>query len=172
MRDLMPTPTEITARAVALYEPPGGGVFPESSGVDAPTGDAYAGRLAGGTLYQLTGAGEVKLWSAGAQGGRGSVAGVKVDAGRRLRAAAGNDGMLWVYDVPGRELTRMDAGSRPSCVNDIAFGPHGEACVTDSLVTAGLIEFEVMELDPFTPLDVLFSDQPPARGGVKRRRFA
>jgi hypothetical protein len=80
--------------------------------------------------------------------------------------------MLWVYDVPGRKLAGMDAGSRPWCVNDIAFGPRGEAYVTDSLVTAGLIEFEVIELHPFTALDVPFSDQPPARGGVKRRRFA
>ena len=168
----MPTPTEITARAVAFYHPPGGGVFPESSGVGAAAGDAYAGSLADGTLYQLTGAGEVKLWSAGGQGGRGSVAGVKVDAGRRLWAAGGYDGMLWVYDVPGRKLVRTDVGSRPSCVNDIAFGPHGEAYVTDSLVTAGVVEFEVIELHPFTALDVLFSDQPPARGGVGRRRFA
>jgi sugar lactone lactonase YvrE len=65
------------------------------------------------------------------------VAGVKVDAGGRLWAAGGYDGTLWAYDLASRELlARLDVCARPSCVNDIAFGPDGGAYVTDSLVPA------------------------------------
>jgi hypothetical protein len=132
---ISPVPIEIPAAVVRTFELPGDAVFPESVGVDPATGDAYAGSLADGALYRLSSATGVQLWSAGGQDGRGSVAGVKVDTGGRLWAAGGYDGTLWVYDLPGRALlARLDAGSRPSCVNDIAFGPDGEAYVTDSLV--------------------------------------
>jgi superoxide dismutase, Cu-Zn family len=117
------------------YELPGTGVFPESIGVDAATGDAYVGSLADGALYRLAAGGGVELWSPAGQDGRASVAGVKIDAERRLWAAGGYDGTLWVHDLANGELlARMDAGARPSCVNDIAFGPDGAAYVTDSLV--------------------------------------
>lgn len=129
--------TEIAAQVAGRYELPGEAVFPESIGVDAATGDAYVGNLADGTLYRLTGAGTAEVWGPGGQDGRGSVAGVKVDARRRLWAAGGDEGTLWVYDLAGRGLlSRMDAGHRPSCVNDIAFGPDGAAYVTDSLIPA------------------------------------
>ena len=128
---------EIAAQVADRYELPGEAVFPESIGVDAATGDAYAGSLADGTLYRLTGAGRAEVWGPGGQDGRGSVAGVKVDARRRLWAAGGYDGTLWVYNLAtGGLLARMDAGQRPSCVNDIAFGADGAAYVTDSLVPA------------------------------------
>jgi sugar lactone lactonase YvrE len=126
-------PIEIDAQAVCSYELPGHGVFPESIGVDTATGDAYVGSLADGTLYRLSGAVKAEVWSPGGQDGRMSVAGVKVDAGRRLWAAGGYGGTLWVYDLASRGLlARMDTGARPSLVNDIAFGPRGEAYVTDS----------------------------------------
>jgi sugar lactone lactonase YvrE len=41
-----------------------------------------------------------------------------------------------VYDLASHALiARLDVGGRPSCVNDIAFGPAGEAYVTDSLIS-------------------------------------
>ncbi len=127
--------TEIPARIEHVYELPGDAVFPESVGLDAATGDAYAGSLADGALYRLTVAGDAEVWSPAGSDGRGSVAGVKIDESGRLWAAGGYDGTLWVYDLAsGALLARMDAGSRPSCVNDIAFGPDGVAYVTDSLI--------------------------------------
>jgi predicted MFS family arabinose efflux permease/sugar lactone lactonase YvrE len=126
-------PTEVVADVAGSYELPGAAVFPESIGVDAATGDAYVGSLADGTLYRLASGGMAEAWAAGGHDGRRSVAGVKVDARRRLWAAGGNDGTLWVYDLAsGGLLACMSTGTRPSVVNDIAFGPHGEAYVTDS----------------------------------------
>jgi sugar lactone lactonase YvrE len=131
------TPAEITAHLAGTYELPGEAVFPESIGVDAATGDAYVGSLADGTLYKLTADGQAELWGAGGQDGRGSVAGVKVDDRGRLWAAGGYDGTLHVYDLRTRELlARLATGAQPSLVNDIAFGPRGDAYVTDSLVPA------------------------------------
>lgn len=128
---------EILAQAADTYELPGEAVFPESIGVDAATGDAYVGSLADGSLYRLTSAGRAELWERGGQDGPGSVAGVKVDARGRLWAAGGYDGTLWVYDLVSHALlARLDVGGRPSCVNDIAFGPDGRAYVTDSLIPA------------------------------------
>jgi sugar lactone lactonase YvrE len=77
------------------------------------------------------------VWAAGGQDGRRSVAGVKIDTRGRLWAAGGSGRTLWVYDLASRKLqARLDTGVRPSVVNDIAFGPHGEAYVTDSLAPA------------------------------------
>lgn len=127
-------PKETEAQIVGLHELPGKSVFPESIGVDALSGDAYVGSLGDGTLYRLTGGGEVAVWSAGGQGGRGPVAGVKIDVRGRLWAAGGSDGTLWVYDLASHGLlVRLTAGAQPSLVNDIAFGPQGEAYVTDSV---------------------------------------
>ena len=79
--------------------------------------------------------GQAALWSPAGAGGRISVAGVKVDSQRRLWAAGGYDGTLWVYDLAGgKQLARMAVSARPSCVNDIAFGPDGTAYVTDSFI--------------------------------------
>ena len=131
------TPAEITARVVGTYELPGEAVFPESIGIDAATGDAYVGSLADGTLYKLTADGKAEVWGAGGQDGRGSVAGVKVDERGRLWAAGGYEGTLRVYDLRTRELlARLATGAEPSLVNDITFGPRGDAYVTDSLVPA------------------------------------
>jgi Cu-Zn family superoxide dismutase len=125
-----------TSSAVQTFELPGRAVFPESVGVDPATGDAYVGSLADGALYRLTSAGEVALWSPAGADERRSVAGVKVDSDGRLWAAGGYDGTLHVYDLAGRRLlARLDVGARPSCVNDIAFGPSGEVYVTDSLIS-------------------------------------
>jgi superoxide dismutase, Cu-Zn family len=125
-----------TTVAVQTFELPGDAVFPESVGVDPATGDAYVGSLADGALYRLTSAGEVELWSPAGQHGRSSVAGVKVDASGRLWAAGGYEGTLHIYELARRALiTRVDVGARPSCVNDVAFGPDGEAYVTDSLIS-------------------------------------
>jgi sugar lactone lactonase YvrE len=130
-----PLPIDTPAAAVQTFELPGNAVFPESVGVDPATGDGYVGSLADGALYRLSSAARVELWSAAGQDGHGSVAGVKVDTGGRLWAAGGYDGTLWVYDLSSCALlARLDVGARPSCVNDIAFGPDGEAYVTDSLV--------------------------------------
>ena len=53
----------------------------------------------------------------------------------RAWAAGGYEGALWVYDLASRKLVaRLDVGAQPSCVNGIAFGPEGEAYVTDSLI--------------------------------------
>jgi superoxide dismutase, Cu-Zn family len=130
-------PTEnTTTTALTILELPGHAVFPESIGVDAATGDAYVGSLADGALYRLTADGEVELWSAAGTDGRGSVAGVKVDRKRRLWAAGGYDGSVRVYDLASRSLhAALDVGARPTCVNDIAFGPDGEAYVTDSFIS-------------------------------------
>jgi sugar lactone lactonase YvrE len=130
-------PTEIKVQVTHTYELPGEAVFPESIGIDGATGDAYVGSLADGSLYRLASAGKAELWEPGGQDGRGSVAGVKVDARGRLWAAGGYDGTLWVYDLASHALlARLDVGGRPSCVNDIAFGPDGSAYVTDSLIPA------------------------------------
>jgi Cu-Zn family superoxide dismutase len=128
--------TETNTTAVQTFELPGAAVFPESVGVDPQTGDAYVGSLADGALYRLTSAGEVVLWSPAGEDGRGSVAGVKVDIDGRLWAAGGYDGTLHVYELASRRLlARLDVGARPSCVNDIAFGPSGDVYVTDSLIS-------------------------------------
>jgi len=147
-------PAEILAQVAGSYELPGEAVFPESIGVDGATGDAYVGSLADGSLYRLTGAGKAQVWGAGGRDGRGSVAGVKVDAQGRLWAAGGYDGTLWVYDLASRGLmARLDTGLQPSLVNDIAFGPDGEAYVTDSLAPALLrVDGEQLALDRWVDL--------------------
>jgi superoxide dismutase, Cu-Zn family len=129
-------PTETAVSPSRIFELPGDAVFPESIGLDAATGDGYVGSLADGALYRLRASdGGVELWSGAGADGRASVAGVKVDRAGRLWAAGGYDGKLWVYDLARRTLTAsFDVGARPSCVNDIAFGPDGEAYVTDSFV--------------------------------------
>ena len=138
---------EVTGSVVQTFEIPGGGVFPESIGVDPATADAYVGSLADGTLYRLPVAGGVEGWSPAGADERRSVAGVKVDSSGRLWAAGGYEGTLHVYDVSGHSLiSRMDVGARPSCVNDIAFGRDGRAYITDSLIS---LLFRV-EGDPFT----------------------
>ena len=129
-------PTENITAAIQSFELPGNAVFPESVGVDPMTGDAYVGSLADGALYRLAGGGRVELWSPAGADGRGSVAGVKVDGRGRLWAAGGYEGTLHVYELASRSLVaRLDAGARPSCVNDIAFAQSGEAYVTDSLIS-------------------------------------
>lgn len=133
---------------------PGDGVFPESVGVDPSTGDAYVGSLADGALYRLAGSGEVELFSPAGEDGRRSVAGVKVDARGRLWAAGGYEGTLHVYELTtGSLLAQLDVGARPSCVNDIAFGPGGEAYVTDSLVSLLFrVAGEPLRLEPWVDL--------------------
>ena len=129
-------PTETTTAAVHTFELPGEAVFPESVGVDPATGDAYVGSLADGALHRLGGADEVEVWSPAGADERNSVAGVKVDAEGRLWAAGAYAGTLHVYDLADRSLiARLDVGARPSCVNDIAFGPGGDAYVTDSYIS-------------------------------------
>lgn len=133
-REEASVPAEIRAEVVQVFELPGKAVFPESVGADPVTGDAYVGSLADGSLYRLTGDGEVEIWSGAGADGRHSVAGVKIDDRGRLWAAGGYDGTLWVYELASRALlARMDVGSRPSCVNDIAFA-GGRAYITDSLI--------------------------------------
>ena len=128
--------TETKTTAAQTFTLPGDAVFPESVGVDDATGDAYVGSLADGALYRLTTDGRVEVWSEAGTDGRSSVAGVKVDSHGRLWAAGGYEGTLWVYDLDtGSALARLDVGGHPSCVNDIAFGPGGEAYVTDSLIS-------------------------------------
>ena len=127
---------EITAATIQTFELPGRAVFPESVGVDVATSDAYVGSLADGAVYRLSNSGDVELWSPAGADGRRSVAGVKVDARRQLWAAGGYEGTLHVYELATSALlARLDVGGRPSCVNDIAFGPRDEAYVTDSLIS-------------------------------------
>ena len=129
-------PGETTKSAVQTFKLPGEAVFPESVGVDPASGEAYVGSLADGALYRLSGAAGVEVWSPAGADERKSVAGVKVDSQGRLWAAGGYEGALHVYDLASRSLiVRLDVGARPSCVNDIAFGPAGEAYVTDSLIS-------------------------------------
>ena len=129
-------PSETTKSAVQTFELPGEAVFPESVGVDPASGEAYVGSLADGAVYRLSGAAEVEVWSPAGADERKSVAGVKVDSEGRLWAAGGYEGTLHVYDLAsGALIARLDVGARPSCVNDIAFGPAGEAYVTDSLIS-------------------------------------
>jgi Cu-Zn family superoxide dismutase len=127
---------EVRVPAVQRFELPGSAVFPESVGVDPGTGDAYVGSLADGALYRLTRDGSAALWSPPGKDERHSVAGVKLDRRGRLWAAGGYGGTLSVYDLAsGSLIARSDVGGRPSCVNDIAFGPGAEAYVTDSLIS-------------------------------------
>jgi Cu-Zn family superoxide dismutase len=145
---------ETVAEVLEVFELPGERVFPESVGVDRATGDAYVGSLADGALYRLRAGGGVELFSGAGDGGRTSVAGVKVDSRGRLWAAGGYDGTLSVYDLAdGSLLARGDVGARPSCVNDIAFGPAGEAYVTDSFVSLLFrADGESLELTPWIDL--------------------
>ena len=146
--------TETQIAVVQTFMLPGDAVFPESVGVDQETGDAYVGSLADGALYRLTADGQVELWSVAGQGGRNSVAGVKIDAQRRLWAAGGYEGKLWVYDLAsGSALAGFDVGARPSCVNDISFGPDGEAYVTDSLISLVFrVAGEPLAIEPWVDL--------------------
>lgn len=129
-------PSETTATAVETFSLPGEAVFPESIGLDSATGQAYVGSLADGTLYCLKPGGEAETWSPAGSDGRHSVAGVKVDSHGRLWAAGGYEGTLHVYELASRGLLgSLDVGARPSCVNDIAFSPAGEAFITDSFIS-------------------------------------
>ncbi len=143
-----------TTAAIQTFGLPGGAVLPESVGVDPATGDAYVGSLAEGALYRLTSAGEVDTWSPARADGRSSVAGVKVDTDGRLWAAGGYEGTVHVYELASRSLlARLDVGARPSCVNDIAFGPSGEAYVTDSLISLLFrVEEEPVSIEPWIDL--------------------
>lgn len=146
--------SKMISTAVQTFELPGEGVFPESIGVDPARGDAYVGSLADGTIYRLDRAGEVDVWSPAGADQRTSVAGIKVDDRGRLWAAGGYEGTLHVYDIAARRLiARFDVGARPSCVNDIAFGPAGEAYVTDSLVPVLFrVAGEPLKLEPWVDL--------------------
>jgi Cu-Zn family superoxide dismutase len=146
--------TETQVAAVQTFILPGDAVFPESVGVDVETGDAYVGSLADGALYRLTADGRVELWSVAGHGGRNSVAGVKIDARRRRWAAGGYEGKLWVYDLAsGAALAGFDAGARPSCVNDISFGPDGAAYVTDSFISLVFrVAGEPLAIEPWVDL--------------------
>lgn len=127
---------EVTVSAASRLGLPGAAVFPESVGVDPVRADAYVGSMADGTLYRLGAAGEVEVWSPPGVDGRTSVAGVKVDDRRRLWAAGGYNGTVHVYDLDARSvIAQMDVGDRPSCVNDFAFVPGGDAYVTDSYIS-------------------------------------
>jgi sugar lactone lactonase YvrE len=140
--------------AVEVFALSGEAVFPESVGVDPRSGDAFAGSLADGTIYRISRSGDVSVFSAAGAGGRASVAGVKVDPAGRLWAAGGYEGTLDVYELPGGALlARCDVGSRPSCVNDIAFGPEGTAYVTDSFVpTLFRVDPRSLELEAWVEL--------------------
>lgn len=121
--------------ACEVFALPGDAVFPESIGVHSASGDAYTGSLADGTIYRIARAGDVSVFSVAGEGGRTSVAGVKVDPAGRLWTAGGYEGTLDVYELPGRSLlVRRDVGSQPSCVNDIAFAADGTGYVTDSFI--------------------------------------
>jgi sugar lactone lactonase YvrE len=140
--------------AVEVFALTGEAVFPESIGVDPKSGDAFAGSLADGTIYRIDRGGDVSVFSAAGAGGRASVAGVKVDPAGRLWAAGGYGGTLDVYELSaGALLARCDVGSRPSCVNDIAFGPDGSAYVTDSFVpTLFRVDPRTLELEAWVDL--------------------
>ena len=147
-------PSETTKSAVQTFELSGEAVFPESVGVDPASGEAYVGSLADGAVYRLSGAAEVEVWSPAGADERKSVAGVKVDSQGRLWAAGGYEGTLHVYDLASRSLiVRLDVGARPSCVNDIAFGPAGEAYVTDSLISLLFrVAGEPLAIEPWVDL--------------------
>jgi Cu-Zn family superoxide dismutase len=144
-----------TIEIVHSFSLPGSVVFPESIGVDHRSGDAYTGSMADGAIYRLPpDAATAEVWSSAGADGRDSVAGVKVDDGGRLWAAGGYSGALWVYEIDGGQLlARLDVGSRPSCVNDIAFGLDGDAYVTDSFVpTLFRVDGHSLALEPFVDL--------------------
>ncbi len=143
-----------TVEALEVFALPGNAVFPESIGVDPASGDAYVGSLADGTIHRIARSGEVTVFSAAGAGGRASVAGVKVDQSGRLWTAGGYEGTLDVYELHGGSLlARRDVGSRPSCVNDIAFGPDGTAYVTDSFVpTLFRLDPSSLELEAWVDL--------------------
>jgi Cu-Zn family superoxide dismutase len=149
----MRTETVFTALKTT-FELPGDAAFPESVGVDESTGHAYVGSLADGTVYRLAPDGDVEVWSDAGADGRGSVAGVKVDAQQRLWAAGGYDGSVRVYDLASRSLLcSFDVGARPACVNDIAFGPDGAAYVTDSLISVLFrVDADTLVLEPWVDL--------------------
>jgi superoxide dismutase, Cu-Zn family len=146
--------SDTTTATLQAFELPGEAVFPESVGVDAKAGDAYVGSLADGALFRLTRAAEVELFAPARTDGRSSVAGVKVDGRGRLWAAGGNEGTLHVFELASRSLlARLDVGVRPSCVNDIAFGPSGEAYVTDSLISLLFrVSGETLAIEPWVDL--------------------
>jgi Cu-Zn family superoxide dismutase len=146
--------TMTTTAAIQTFELPGSAVFPESVGVDPESGDAYVGSLANGSLYRLARLGEVELWSPAGADGRTSVAGVKVDMRGRLWTAGGYEGTLHVYELASRALiARLDVGARPSCLNDIAFGPAEEAYVTDSLISLLFrVTGEPLAMEPWVDL--------------------
>lgn len=140
--------------ALEVFALPGGAVFPESIGVNPATGDAYTGSLADGTIYRMTSSGDVSVFSPAGADGRGSVAGVKIDPAGRLWTAGGYEGTLDVYELQdGSLLARADVGSRPSCVNDIAFDRDGTGYVTDSFVaTLFRVDARSLELEPWVDL--------------------
>jgi len=144
-----------TVQALEVFPLPGEAVFPESIGVDPATGDAYTGSLADGTIYRIATTGEVAVFSPAGAGGRASVAGVKVDPAGRLWTAGGYEGTLDVYELQGGSLlARRDVGSRPSFVNDIAFGPDGTGYVTDSFIpTLFRVDPQSLEMEAWVDLE-------------------
>jgi Cu-Zn family superoxide dismutase len=135
---------------------PGDAVFPESIGVVPETGVAYLGSLADGTIYRLdpSGGAPAEPVSPAGTDGRRSVAGVKIDGRGRLWAAGGYEGTLHVYNLdPWALIARHDVGARPSCANDVAFGPDGAAYLTDSLIpTLFRVDPEGSRLEAFADL--------------------
>lgn len=130
-------------------------MFPESVTTDPATGDAYTGSMADGTLLRMPAGGSVaEVFSPAGDGGRGSVAGVKVDSERRLWAAGGYDGALWIYDLgSGAQLAGLGTSQQPTCTNDIAFGPDGTAYLTDSFApTLFRIPRDLSALEPWADL--------------------
>lgn len=145
---------DIPTAVSATFELPGDTVFPESIGIDRASGAAYVGSLADGTIYRLDPSGQTDTVSAAGADERRSVAGIKVDGGGRLWAAGGYEGTVHVYGLaPWSLLARHDVGQRPSCVNDIAFGPDGAAYITDSLIpTLFRVDPDASRLEAFADL--------------------
>ena len=117
------------------YALPGDRAFPESIGYNPVNGDFFVGSLADGQVLRGNVGDEAVTEFLPAGGdGRGSAAGIKVDARGRLFVGGGPGGKVWIYDIATRRhIATLSSGAAVTLINDIAILPGGEAYVTDSL---------------------------------------
>jgi hypothetical protein len=124
-------------------------LIPEGIAVDPATGATFVGSLAKSKIVRVDKSGAARDFTTQGQDGLWAVLGMKVDAKRRqlwVCSAAGprngaDDGRagVFVYDLETGKLVRkhlVDASAGKHLLNDLAFGPAGEAYVTDSLTGA------------------------------------
>lgn len=123
----------VAVAASERYALPGDNVFPEGISAGTSGSEFYVGSTTTGTIFRGdTDSGDVAIALPGGADDRNDVRGIEV-TGRRLYAAGGPTGRIYVYDLESEQLlARFETGLDPTFVNDVAVAPNGDAYFTDS----------------------------------------